>query len=415
MIGVLVQVLSLFSGLMVNFLTPFIFGVESYGLFIKMNILVYVFHRFSDISSESLIALNVEGCLFLQSLVFNVFYFLTFLMAARFFEIGSPLLLAGMLLSSTVLLTLYSQKKIHMVMMFLFSVVFVFLALVGLIFAGLLSLSIEQLMIFSTYPSALAGFLVLTWLSRRELVRFSSYSELWRAILMLPRMVSLTLVFNLLTNFLPYIATKILLPREVGTLRIMLAVVQSVSSIFPLNIKQIFSSMMGSANKQRLYISLMQVSVVYFLLIICGLLISTFLYPPVKGYVLLVPILPVFFWSMLTERYLQSCHLGGRLLVVNLFFAIGIFVAGIFCDSLDALILIYLVSIISYCATLMGVAKIPVPIRYYIFGAACLPLAFLIETSLLLAFVINVIAIIGFLVCGPSFRTDIEMLRREVK
>lgn len=415
MIAVLVQVLSLVSGLMVNFLTPLIFGIEQYGLFIKVNILVYVFHRFSDISSESLIALNVEGSIFLQSLVFNLFYFFVFLGAAQYVEMGSPLLLVGMLLSSCVLLTLYSQKRIRAVMAFLFSVVFIFLILAGLLFFGGVSLSIEQLMIFSTCPSALAGFIVLTWMSRRELVQISSYSALWRALAMLPRMVSLTLVFNLLTNFLPYIATKILLPREIGIFRVMLAVVQSVSSIFPLNIKQVFSSMVGSENKQRLYASLMHVSAVYFLLLACGFLLVTCFYPPMQAYVRLLSMLPLFFWSMLTERYLQSCSMGNRVLAINLVFAIGILASSIFCNSLDSLIMLYVVSIFGYCAVLIGVADIAVPLRYYLLGAVCLLQTILMETSLLLAFLLALTAVIGFLVYGPSVRADIRTLRGEIK
>ena len=415
MIGMLVQVLLLVSGLMVNFLTPLIFGIEQYGLFIKANILVYVFHRFSDVSSESLIALNAGGFLFLQSLAFNLFYFSIFLIAAQYVDVGSPLLLAGMLLSSSVLLTLYSQKRIMAVMCFLFAVVSVFIFLAGLQWTGVLSLTIENLMIFSTYPPAVMGFLVLAWLSRRELVQVSSYSALWRALFILPRMISLTLVFNLLTNFLPYIATKVLLPREIGVLRVMLAVVQSVSSIFPLNIKQIFSSMVGSENRHRLYASLMQVSAVYFLLLTCGLIFVTYFYSPLQAYVRLLSVLPLFFWSMLTERYLQSCMQGSRLLVANWIFAVGIVAGSIFCNSLDALVILYVVSIFGYSAALISLTGVPVPLRYYLLGAVCLLQTFLIEASLPLAFLLALITVVGFLVNGAGIRADVRVLRGEIK
>lgn len=414
MIGVLVQVLSLVSGLMVNFLTPLLFGIEQYGVFVKANILVYVFHRFSDVSSESLIALNSDGSIFLQSLIFNIFYFFVFFGVAQYIDIGSPVLLAGMLLSSSVLLTLYSQKRIKAVMVFLFSVVSVFMVLVGFIWGGV-GLSIEQLMIFSTYPSAVLGFLALVFASRRELLQVSSYSALWRALAMLPRMVSLTLVFNLLTNFLPYIATKVLLPREIGILRVTLSVVQSVSSIFPLNIKQIFSSMVGSENKQRLYASLMRVSAVYFLLLACGLIFVTFIYSPLEEYVRLLSILPLFFWTMLTERYLQSCSMGNRLLATNLIFSVGILVASFFCKTLDSLIILYVVSIFGYCAALIRVAEVVVPLRYYLLGAVCLLQTALIGISLPLAFLLALTTVAGFLLYGTSFRTDIRTLRGEIK
>jgi len=415
MIGVLVQGLSLISGLMVNFLTPFIFGVEQYGLFIQINILVYVFHRFSDVSSESLIAMSAEGSFFLQSLIFNIFYFLLFLAISQYCEIGSSLLLAGMLLSSSVLLTLYSMRRILAVMAFLSSVVSVFLILAGLLWMGMLSLSIEQLMILSTYPSAITGFLTLAWLSRWELMQVKSYTALWRVLAILPRMISLTLVFNLLTNFIPYVATNVLMPREIGILRIMLAVVQSVSSIFPFNIKQIFSTMVGIEDKLRLYLSLMQVSVVYFVLLACILFSLAFIYSPIQPYIRLLSMLPVLYWCMLTERYLQSCSMANRLLVINLIFALGIIVGGFFCTSLDSLINLYMASIAGYCIALLAMARVRVPQRYYVLGAICVLQVIILKASLPLVLLLSLASAISFLAYGASIRTDIRTLKGEMK
>jgi len=415
MIGLLVQVLSLFSGLMVNFLTPVIFGVTQYGVFIKANILVYVFHRFSDVSSESLIALNAEGSIFLQSLVFNIFYFVIFCAISHFINIGSLWLLGSMLLSSSVLLTLYSQKRIKAVLLFLLSVVSVFLFQAGLVWAGRLPFGIEQLMIFSTYPPAIAGFLMLTWLSRRELARLSSYTSLWRAVSIFPRMVTLTLVFNLLTNFLPYVATKILMPREIGILRVMLAVVQSVSSIFPLNIKQIFSTFMGNDKKERLYEALMQVSAVYFLSLACAILLVAYFYQPLQDYVRLLAILPLFFWSMLTERLLQASLQGGRLVALNLVFAVAILGFGAISTSLDALIMLYVISIAAYSVALLHASGLKVPVRYYLLGVACILQSIMIEISLPWTLLLALVTLVGFVYKGSSVRTDIKILRGEIK
>ena len=415
MIGLLVQVLSLLSGLMVNFLTPLIFGVTEFGFFIKANILVYVFHRFSDVSSESLIALNAKGSIFLQSLVFNIFYLAGFYAISQFAEIGSISLLGSMLLSSSVLLTLYSQKRIRAVLLFLIAVVSVFIVQAGLIWAGRLSFGIEQLMIYSTYPPAIAGFMALAWLSRHELVRLSSYTSLWRALVIFPRMVSLTLVFNLLTNFLPYIATKILMPRVFVILRIMLAVVQSVSSIFPLNIKQIFTTLVGNDKKESLYAALMHVSAVYFLCLTCGVMLAACYYQSLQDYVRLLSMLPLFFWSMLTERLLQASQQGGRLVAINLTFAIVIFGVGLFSTSLDALIMLYVFSIVFYCAVLLRVTGLTVPVRYYLLGLACVLQSIVIEISLPLALLLAVISLVGFVCSGSSVRMDIKILRGEIK
>lgn len=415
MIGLLVQVLSLFSGLMVNFLTPLIFGVTQYGFFIKANILVYVFHRFSDVSSESLIALNTDGSIFLQSLIFNLFYFAFFCAISQFIDIGNPWLLGSMLLSSSVLLTLYSQRRIKAVLLFLLSVVSVFVFQAGLVWAGRLPFGIEQLMVFSTYPPAIVGFLILTWLSRHELARLSSYTSLWRAVSVFPRMVTLTLVFNLLTNFLPYVATKILMPREIGILRIMLAVVQSVSSIFPLNIKQIFSTLVGNDKKERLYGALMQVSAVYFLALACAILLVAYFYPPLQDYVRLLAILPLFFWSMLTERLLQASRQGGRLVALNLVFAVAILGFGAISTSLDALMMLYVISIAAYSNALLHVTGLEVPVRYYLLSVACVLQSIMIDISLLWTLLLALITLVGFVYKGSSVRMDIKILRGEIK
>ncbi len=415
MIGLLVQMLSLFSGLMVNFLTPLIFGVTQYGVFIKANILVYVFHRFSDVSSESLIALNTEGSIFIQSLIFNLFYFAIFCAISQFFDIGSPWLLGSMLLSSSVLLTLYSQKRIKAVLLFLLSVVSVFIFQAGLVWAGRLPFGIEELMVFSTYPPAIIGFLMLAWFSRHELERLSSYTSLWRAVTIFPRMVSLTLVFNLLTNFLPYVATKILMPREIGILRIMLAVVQSVSSIFPLNIKQIFSTLVGNDKKERLYTALMQVSAVYFLGLACTILLLAYFYYPLQDYVRLLAILPLFFWSMLTERLLQASLQGGKLVALNLVFAVAILGFGAISTSLDALIMLYVISIAAYCNALLHASGLKIPMRYYVLSVACVLQSIAIEISIPLTLLFALVTLVGLVYKGSSVRADIKILRGEIK
>ncbi|MFE2008533.1 hypothetical protein ACFW6U_24480 [Pseudomonas guariconensis] len=414
MVGVLVQVLSLLSGLMVNFLTPLIYGVEQYGLFIKLNILVYVFHRFSDITSESLIAMGDHGSVFLQSMVVNLIYFFVFLSISFFFDIGSALLLGGMLLSSSVLLSFYAQKQIRSVLIFLFVVISNFFIMGGLQWFGVIQLQIWQLMVLSTLPVAMVGFAFLAWVNRAELVKRSSYSALWLVVLTLPRMASMTLVFNCLTNFIPYVATQTLAPREIGVLRIMLSVVQSVSSIFPLNVKHIFSTLVRSDNKHRLFAALMNLSVVYFLVVACGLLVLALFYAPVLPYTQLLVLLPLFFCSMLTERYLQSCQHGRLLVLVNVLLSVVMLVAALYCRTLPSLVGLYTASIVFYCSLLVLATGIRLPWRYLVLMLSCVLQSFLISVS--------VPAVIGILLCTLAFfvwrkgalRDDLGAIKGEI-
>lgn len=415
MIGVLVQVLSLASGLMVNFLTPLIYGVEQYGLFIKVNILVYVFHRFSDISTESLMAMGGQGSVFLQSIVVNAFYLLVFAGFSCFFDIGSTLLLGGMLLSSSVLLSLYARRNIRSVLFFLFSVVMVFFGLACLQWLRVIDLHIWQLMVYSTYPAAVVGFVVLAWLQRAELTQLSSYSSLWRVIMSLPRMVSLTLVFNCLTNFIPYIATQVLAPREIGMLRIMLSVVQSVSSIFPLNIKHIFSTLVRSEQKQRLYTALMNLSSLYFLLLTCGLLLLAWLYSPVQPYTRLLSMLPIFFCCMLTERYLQSSHRGRQLVLINLVVSLGVLVVGLSSRSLGALLDLYVGGIVLYGALLVISTGIRLPWRYGVLVIGCIAQSVLVEASVPASLAVALGTIAVFAWGGKGLRDDFVAMRGEIR
>ncbi len=49
MFNLLIQALTLLSGLVVNFVIPGLYGLEAYGAFIKANVLVFLFQKLLDI------------------------------------------------------------------------------------------------------------------------------------------------------------------------------------------------------------------------------------------------------------------------------------------------------------------------------------------------------------------------------
>lgn len=415
MIGVLVQVFSLLSGLMINFFTPIIYGIEQYGLFIKLNILVYVFHRFSDITSESLIAMAGQGSVFFQSLVVNGVYFSIFLLLQFFFASGSALLLGSMLLSSSVLLSFYAQRRLGAVLALLIVVTLTFFSLGCLQWAGSIYLDIQQLMVVSTLPVAVVGLVVLSWHHRAELVCVSSYSALCRVVAALPKMMSMTLVFNSLTNFIPYFAAQVLAPREMGVLRIMLSVVQSVSSVFPLNIKHLFSTLVRSVNKQHLLYALMNVAAVYFMALACGFLVLGQFYAPVQIYTKLLALLPLFFCSMLIERYLQSGGQGRLLAFVNLLTSGPIFIGAIYSESLQSFYFLYAASIVVYFSILLTVARVRTCWHYLLLLASCVVQSILIEISVLAVFAVLLCTLVLFVARKSILRESLNTIKGEIR
>lgn len=334
MLNILIQGLTLLSGLLVNFMVPALFGLEAYGVFVQANILVFVFQKIADIINEPLISHLERGYIFFFSLLLAGLVMLLFMILVFFQTKGNPVLLFSMLLSSCCLLSMYALRQQMRILIYLVAFLLVFFGLLGLGFFKIWSLNIETILISTNLIPASVAVLGLIFSGARVPPRSELVSVLISIFSLLPKLFSVTLVFNLLTNILPLVFSKILPARDLGLFRVMTSVIQSATSLFPFNTKAIFVAFTDAKKRDRVFNILMNASLLYFAILqIVGLSAVWFL-PMLKSYLVLIPLLPVLYWTVLIERYAVASGQGRKVSFVNLLVGCPILLAAFFGNDL---------------------------------------------------------------------------------
>lgn len=334
MLNIAIQGLTLLSGLLVNFVVPALFGLEAYGVFIQTNILVFVFQKVADIVNEPLISHLEKIYIFGFSLLMAGVVMLIFMILIFFQVKGSPILLFAMLLSSCCLLSMYALSQQVRILLYLIVFLAVFFSLLGLRLFEIFSLSIESILILTNLiPASMAACGLLFSGARippcDELIRMlGSISNI------LPRLFSVTLVFNLLTNILPLVFSRTLPAKDLGVLRVMTSVIQAATSLFPLNTKAIFVAFVDAQKRDQIFYGLMTFSLLYFSVLQLAGFGAVWLWPTLKPYLVLLPLLPVLYWTVLVERYGLACRQGKIISLVNLLVGGVILIAALFGNDL---------------------------------------------------------------------------------
>lgn len=314
MLNVLIQFFTLLAGLLVNFVVPAMYGLEAYGAFIQANILVFVFHKLTDIINEPLIGQTEPDQVFPLAVVTAVAIWLLFLGANQIIILGSPLLLAAMLMSACVTLALYSLRWQRVLLAYLAGFIALFFALIMLKTWARWPLDIVDILVWTNGLVALPLLVPLTrrahWRSAGRLAR--------HAVRAAPGNASATLVFNLLTNLLPYLLSKTLSHADLGLFRVMTSVVQSVGSLFPVNAKAVFVMFRRHDDAAVLFPRLLGFALLWFAGIGLTGLVVGLVYPRLLPFLGLVAALPVLYWAMLGERYLLANGSRRTLIVANL-------------------------------------------------------------------------------------------------
>jgi len=325
-INVAIQALTLLSGMLVNFVVPALYGLESYGAFIQANILVFVFQKLTDIVNEPLIS-HAEGrYIFAMSLMMGAVVLLLFLITNSIDPIGNPLLLGVMLLSSCCLLSMYALRQQLRLLVYLVVFLGVFGVLIMLKISADWQLSIVDVLVLTNLVPGVLAMLGLVFSGSRLPPGKQLRSSIANTILMLPRMISVTLVFNLLTNILPYILSKTLPVRDLGLFRVVTSIIQSATSLFPLNTKAIFVAFVGDERREALFKTVMSASLLYFAILgVFGYLLA-WMVPKLSPYLALVAGLPVLYWAVVMERYLLASALREKVMIANL--TVGIMAVG---------------------------------------------------------------------------------------
>ncbi len=318
MINIYIQFLTLCSGLLVNFFIPILFGLQEYGLFIKANILVFLFHKFTDVVSEPLIS-NVDKRILLPvSMSIGLFITLLFLIVDCFFSAGSPWLLISMIWSSCVLLTMIAQKQLFWVLVYLCLFVIIFLILLGAITLELTHLTITNVLgITNLLPSTFCLFVLIS--NRKLELSFNNiFSNFWVMLKLIPRLFSLTLVNNLFTNILPFYLSFIFSPHLLGLFRVQVSIVQSVIVIFPIHSKVISEYLREPNLKANLINQTLCISLNYFHFIALIGYIFVGIFENQIDFAQVFIILPIMHASMMLERYLLGSSKNNQLIIINL-------------------------------------------------------------------------------------------------
>lgn len=316
--NIAIQALTLLGALLVNFVIPALYGLEYYGAFIQANILVFLFQKLTDISTEPLIGHVDPEVIFPISILIAACVWCVFWALDSVASLGSPALLAAMLWSSSVMLSMYALRQQRRLVIFLVFFIAVFFALLSLKEWIGWQLSIVDILFWTNCMPSVFATLVLIYSGARLPSMQTIRLLLSSVVRMTPGNFSVSLVFNLFTNLLPYLFSKTLPVRDLGLFRVVTAVIQSATTIFPINTKAIFVKLLGSECRVEPFRILLGWSLLYF----AGLGLVALLVMRINAqfvpYFALIASLPTLFWAVLAERYLQATKRRRALVVANL-------------------------------------------------------------------------------------------------
>lgn len=307
---IIVQLLSVFSGVLAVFFIPAIFGMQEYGEFIKIAILSFLFHRLIDVLNEPLISLSNEKDIFSYSMLNAVFVISFVSIIVLIFNIkGYDLvLLISLSLSSAYINFLYrTDDDINLIKYFVVYI-FCFVFMVCLKFFNFIDFSIS---LFLQITSLLAVFIGMISIKRPVSYILINVESIIKCI----KSFKLSLGFVLSNAFFSYLFLYLVmdsLPEDqVGLLRVLFSVVQSVVLLYPINMRHIQKDLIDSGsvlfNKHLKYSSLLFVSIS-----IVAISINEYFFildmfnVPEAFFVFGIAIMPVVFISYLLERFLVT-------------------------------------------------------------------------------------------------------------
>lgn len=413
MINVVIQGLTLLCALLVNFVIPALYGLELYGAFIQANVLVFLFQKLTDISTEPLIGYVDHAMIFPVSMLIAACVWLVFWVIDSVASLGSTALLAAMLLSSSVMLSMYALRQQRRLVTYLVFFLAVFFALLILKERLEWALSIVDILFWTNLlPASLAALALLH--SGARLPSRQTVGPLLASVArMAPGNFSVTLVFNLFTNLLPYILSKTLPLRDLGLFRVVTAVIQSATAVFPINTKAIFVQLVGSDDRAAQFRILLAWSLLYF----AGLGLVALMAGRVDGrlvpYLALVASLPTLYWAVLAERYMQATKRRRELVVANLAVGSVALVCAFLVETIGQAVLYYALGLSAYAGWLLVLNRRTVSLSASIPVIGLAPLAVQMQSVGLVYPLIYFAALLllAWYVFRPRI-ADLERLRR---
>jgi hypothetical protein len=352
-VNALVQLVTLLNGLLLNFLTPMVYGLHTFGEFIATNAMVFLVYKCVVIISEPLIRLSKPTYLLFILLTLSAVVAGAMALLSLLWSPGSWLMLVGILMLSNVLITLQAMRWRRMYVAVQLLAIGVFVGLLVVVGPSSSHLSIERLMEWATLIPASVGLLVLftrrVRIPHAQVVR-RSFADLVRY---MPSMLTVTAVMNLFTNALPLFLAQVLLPTHLGVFRVATALIQAATSVFPASTQAVLVAFNRTGDAAvKLFAALTTFALLYFALAALVLMVAAQLVPVAAPYLMLVGCLPNYYYAVLAERFLTSQHGLRPLRIANLAICAGALVALLAVDSLAAAMLHYAVGLACYAVVL---------------------------------------------------------------
>ena len=408
MINIGIQILTLFSALLVNFLIPLLFGLEEYGVFIKANILVFLFQKIVDVVSEPLISTVEKDQLLPLFLGVAGLALFIFFVANLFFSAGSPILLSTMYWSNGLLLVMYAQQLHKLVLFYLALFNVIFLVLLASLHQNWLNITIpDVLSLTNMLPSTLCFF----WLfvNKKLAVSFTgTLNNLKRIILLIPSLCSLTLVSNFFTNILPFYLSFVITPQLLGLFKVQTSILQSVAAIFPINAKIISASFLDTTKKSYLIESWIRFSMNYFYMIsILGVCVAHW-YGRGMGLSKIFILLPLLHLAFILERFLLGMRMRKELIIINIIVTLTLCSILVFVRTIPQIILFYGVGTSLYVLFMIGMA----PITLHRFKSIVIGIVFLTPVLIYITIDSDFFSSLALLLCASIVFLSIPMNKR---
>src|SRR5258708_23650564 len=305
MLNLAIQFLTLLNGLIIGFAVPAIYGLTSYGAFVKEFALVFFLQKSVTIATEPL--LRIAGTQITTfSLALNLIIFAGIALFHAWFPAGAMTLLGTMLLSASVLLILDGFRARLAIPLFLGSVAGLSVGILAWSYLSGGSLAIDQLIVASTLPCSTVA---LLYIFRRR-VEAPTIKQGVRAIRSVvaatPQLLSVTAVFNLATNGFPFLLANSLADRDLALFRVITSLVQSFLFLLPINTRSLLASFVREKATVRLYNTLQTTSLIYFSsLAMAALLVGSYV-PSIAPLLSIVACVPSLCAPLVAERYLLS-------------------------------------------------------------------------------------------------------------
>jgi hypothetical protein len=317
MLNALIQLSTFAYGMVFNFLLPYIYGLDAYGEFVAQNAVIFLLYRAMAIIREPLIRFTSPPLLLANSLTLNVLIILVFLIVERFIPMGSPYMLAGLLVNGSCLLTMQAMKLRRS---FIVSVAAMAVCLAGLMLwskAHGFNLSLTQVVTISVWVVSALSMLYLFMHGAvvpglRELK-----VTVGQVMHQVPRIISITAVMNMLTSASPLFLVNVLTSHDMGLFKVMTSVIQSATIVFPVSTQAVLTSFVTHPHGVKFYRLLSSIAMMYFAAACAGLVACALIAPSLVPYVGLAACLPAYYQGILLERHLTATHHIRLLVILN--------------------------------------------------------------------------------------------------